>query len=60
MKFKYILSVLVLSLSGCGQSALDACTDSKTYLWNPAIEDNRYEGNEKYWNAVTECEDKHG
>ena len=60
MKIKYFLPFLLLSLSGCGQSALDKCTDSKAYLWNPKINDNRYEGNERYWDAVKECENKHG
>ncbi len=60
MNIKYFLPFLLLSLSGCGQSALDKCTDSKAYLWNPSINDNRYEGNERYWDAVKECENKHG
>lgn len=39
------------------QSAYDKCIDSKKYLWNTKIEDNRYEGNEAYWNAVKSCEE---
>ncbi len=60
MKIKYVLPVILVFLSGCGQSALDKCKDSKAYLWNPEINDNRYEGNESYWNAIKECENKHG
>ncbi len=60
MNFKHFLYFFIFSLPGCGQSSLDACTDSKSYLWNDEIDDNRYEGNEAYWNAITECEDNHG
>ena len=61
--FKYLLPLILLSLVGCGksgQSAIDKCIDSKAYLWNPKINDNRYEGNETYWNAVRRCEDNPG
>jgi hypothetical protein len=54
-----LLAVLVLA-SGCGQSALDECMDRASDLWNSAIDDNRYEGNEAYWDAVGDCEDEHG
>jgi len=60
MNLKYVLLLILLVLVGCGQSALDKCTDNKADLWNPKINDNRYEGNEKYWDAVKECENKHG
>jgi hypothetical protein len=54
---KIILTFLsVIFLFGCGQSAYDKCIDSKDYLWNPEIENNQYEGNEAYWNAVKDCE----
>jgi hypothetical protein len=60
-KWKTFLSILLLTvlLTGCGQSPLDDCIDSKAHLWNSAIKDNRYDGNERYWNAVKECEDKY-
>ena len=51
---------IVLLLTGCGQSALDQCLDAATRLWNPEINDNRYEGNEAYWDAATSCEDRYG
>ncbi len=57
-RIKYILPVIALLLSGCGQSAGDECTDSKAHLWNSNISDNRYEGNERYWDAVKACEDQ--
>lgn len=55
-------ATVALCLVGCGssQSDLDKCFDSKAHLWNPKIKDNRYEGNETYWNAIAICEDKHG
>ena len=55
-----VLITFVAIISGCGQSALDKCTDSKSYLWNPKATDNTYKGNERYWDAITECENKHG
>ena len=62
VKAMYIFTLFTLLLVGCGQSesALDKCTDSKSHLWNNDIKDNRYRGNERYWNAIKECEDKHG
>jgi len=60
MKTKRWLLFVSSLLTGCGQSALDACADSKAQLWNPKIEDNRYEGNERYWDAVKQCENKGG
>ena len=60
MKTKCWLLLFASLLIGCGQSALDTCTDSQAHLWNPKIQDNRYEGNESYWDAVKECENKHG
>ena len=62
MKINRILvfPMIVGVLSGCGQSALDNCTDSKEYLWNPKSTDNQYKGNEAYWDAVATCEDEHG
>jgi len=60
MKKRYMAFTIIIFLTGCGQSALDACTDSKSHLWNPKMKDNQYKGNERYWDAVSECEDKHG
>ncbi len=51
-----IIAAIAFALNGCVQSPYDKCVDSKDYLWNPAIDDNRYEGNEAYWNAVKSCE----
>ena len=57
---KFISFVFLFLLSGCGQSALDKCTDSKSYLWNDNAKGNEYKGNERYWDAIKECENKHG
>jgi hypothetical protein len=57
---KYLAIAVLFILGGCGQSALDNCTDSKSYLWNDSANGNEYKGNEKYWNAVNQCEDEHG
>ena len=54
-----VYTILVGFISGCGQSALDKCTDSKSYLWSSKASGNTYKGNEQYWDAVTACEDKH-
>lgn len=56
-----LLLALVAGLLGCGdsQSDLDKCFDSKASLWSPKATDNRYEGNERYWNAISQCEDQH-
>jgi hypothetical protein len=32
-----------------------ACYDDAAHLWNDAISDNRYEGNERYWDAIARC-----
>ncbi len=60
----WVTLILLIGVTvGCGQSrqsALDECADSKGYLWNTNIKDNRYEGNELYWDAIGECEDTHG
>ena len=50
----------VVGLSACGQSALDKCFDSKSYLWSPEATGNQYKGNQAYWDAITTCEDEHG
>jgi hypothetical protein len=56
MKLLFSLSIITMFLAGCGQSSLDACTDSKLYLWNPDIKGNQHEGNERYWDAIKACE----
>ena len=53
-----ILVLTYLILSGCSQSSKDECFDKASHLWNKAIDNNRYEGNEQYWNAMSACEDK--
>jgi hypothetical protein len=51
---KYISIILLLVLSGCGQSVLDKCTDSKSHLWSDDAKSN-----ERYWDAIKQCENKH-
>ena len=58
MKVIWLVIILTALLGGC-ESALDKCFDSKAYLWNPQKNDNTYKGNERYWDAITECEDKY-
>ncbi len=55
-----VLIIFTGIISGCGQSALDKCTDGKSHLWNPKAIDNTYKGNEQYWDAIAECENKNG
>lgn len=49
------IALIALALTGCGQSSRDRCIDSKAHLWNENIPDNRYKGNERYWDAVNRC-----
>lgn len=59
MKVAAIL--LIALMAGCSsQSDKDKCIDEQAYLWNRKVDDNRYEGNQRYWDAVTACEDKYG
>jgi len=59
MRAAYFVMILAVLLAGCGQPSLDECTDSKAHLWNKNIKDNTYKSNERYWDAITECQDKH-
>lgn len=60
-KLVFWIPIIGIVLSGCGKglSERDACYDSKAPLWNPKIEDNRYEGNERYWDAVKQCDNQY-
>lgn len=55
-----LILLAAIYLVGCGQSAKDECFDNQSYLWNSKIKDNTYKGNERYWNAIENCENKHG
>ena len=59
---KLILAAVVISLTACGNDfpnkERDACFDAQKYLWTTGIEDNRYKGNERYWDAISACKDQ--
>ncbi len=52
----FLLSLMTATLvGGCNFDSDSACYDDAAYLWNDAIPDNRYEGNERYWDAIDRC-----
>lgn len=50
-----LLIILLFPLVGCDFNSTGKCIDSKKYLWDTNINDNRYVGNERYWDAVKSC-----
>jgi hypothetical protein len=59
-KLYYVIMILALFLVACNSTSnRDRCYDSKKNLWNVEIDDNRYEGNERYWDAIRECDNKY-
>ncbi|MEA1987971.1 MAG: hypothetical protein U9N57_02025 [Pseudomonadota bacterium] len=45
-----------LLLTGCGKSAVDACIDKQSHLWDSKTNDKN--ANKAYWDAVAKCREQ--
>ena len=57
-KMLVIFAVVTISTACSFTSARDKCADAQGHLWTPGFATNEYKGNERYWDAITQCDNK--
>jgi hypothetical protein len=53
------LAFLCSLLPACSEPEIYACADNQARLWGGEKEGSNDKGSQKYWNALSECSDKH-